>query len=147
LRSWKGRLKPQDIRSKDVKKKTFGIGYDPEEVEAFLIEVANAYQELLEELKELQEIVSENDTNELMEEVRNRIEEIFREAMGKRRELEVQSRKIEAEIEKLELIRERMYSKLKLVILDVTQIVQELHPNNLGESNGGIAVLLGDVNF
>ena len=147
MRSWKGRLKPQDIRSKEFKKKTFGIGYDPEEVEAFLIEVANAYQELLEELEELQRIVSENNTNELMEEVRNRIEEIFREAMGKRRELEVQSRKIETEIEKLELIRERMYSKLKLVILDVTQIVQELHPNNLGESNGGIAVLLGDVNF
>jgi hypothetical protein len=71
-----------------------------------------------------------------MEEVRNRIEEIFREAMGKRRELEVQSKKIETEIEKLKLIRERMYSKLKLVILDITQIVQELHPNNLEESNG-----------
>jgi DivIVA domain-containing protein len=45
LRSWKRRLKPQDIHSKEFKKKTFGIGYDPEEVEAFLIEVAGGCQE------------------------------------------------------------------------------------------------------
>jgi cell division initiation protein len=133
LRRWKRKLKPQDIRSKEFKKKTFGIGYDPEEVEAFLIEVANAYQELLEELEELQGIVSENNTNELMEKVRNRIEEIFREAMEKKRELEVQSRKIETEIERLKLIRERMYSRLKLIILDITQVIQGLHSDNLKE--------------
>jgi cell division initiation protein len=133
--SWshKKRLKPQDIRSKEFKKKLFGIGYDPEEVEAFLIEVANAYQELLEELEELRRIVSENNTNELMEKIRNRIEEIFREAMEKKRELEVQSRKIETEIERLKLIRERMYSRLKLVILDITQVIQGLHSDNLKE--------------
>ena len=135
MMSWshKKRLKPQDIRSREFKKKTFGIGYDPEEVEAFLIEVANAYQELLEELEELQRIVPENNTNELMEKVRNRIEEIFREAMEKKRELEVQSRKIETEIERLKLIRERMYSRLKLVILDMTQVIQGLHSNSLKE--------------
>jgi len=135
LMSWshKKRLKPQDIRSKEFKKKLFGIGYDPEEVEAFLIEVANAYQELLEELEELRRIVSENNTNELMEKIRNRIEEIFREAMEKKRELEVQSRKIETEIERLKLIRERMYSRLKLVILDITQVIQGLHSDNLKE--------------
>jgi cell division initiation protein len=135
LRSWKKRLKPQDIRSKEFKKKTFGIGYDPEEIEAFLIEVANAYQELLEELEELQGIVPENNTNELMEKVRNRIEEIFREAMEKKRELEVQSRKIETEIERLKLVRERMYSRLKLVILDMTHVIQGLHPNSLEKDN------------
>ena len=135
MRRWKRKLKPQDIRSKEFKKKTFGIGYDPEEVEAFLIEVANAYQELLEELEELQRIVPENNTNELMEKVRNRIEEIFREAMEKKRELEVQSRKIETEIERLKLIRERMYSRLKLVILDITQVIQGLHTNSLEKDN------------
>ena len=137
MMSWshKKRLKPQDIRSREFKKKTFGIGYDPEEVEAFLIEVANAYQELLEELEELQRIVPENNTNELMEKVRNRIEEIFREAMEKKRELEVQSRKIETEIERLKLIRERMYSRLKLVILDITQVIQGLHTNSLEKDN------------
>ena len=135
MRSWKGRLKPQDIRSKEFKKKTFGIGYDPEEVEAFLIEVANAYQELLEELEELQGRVSENNTNELMEKVRNRIEEIFREAMEKKRELEIQNRKIEAEIERLKLVRERMYSRLKLIILDITQVIQGLHPNSLKKND------------
>ena len=128
--SWshKKRLKPQDIRSREFKKKTFGIGYDPEEVEAFLIEVANAYQELLEELEELQRIVPENNTNELMEKVRNRIEEIFREAMEKKRELEVQNKEIETEIERLKLIRERMYDRLKLVILDMARIIEEIEP-------------------
>jgi cell division initiation protein len=135
LRSWKKRLKPQDIRSKEFKKKTFGIGYDPEEVEAFLIEVANAYQELLEELEELQRIVPENNTNELMEKIRNRIEEIFQKAMEEKRELEVQSRKIETEIERLKLIRERMYSRFKLIILDITQVIQGLHPNSLEKDN------------
>jgi cell division initiation protein len=133
LRSWKKRLRPQDIRSKEFKKKTFGIGYNPEEVEAFLIEVANAYQELLEELEELQRIVPENNANELMEKARNRIEEIFREAMEKKRELEVQSRKIETEIERLKLVQKSMYDKLKLVILDITQVIQGLHSDNLKE--------------
>ena len=128
--SWshKKRLKPQDIRSREFKKKTFGIGYDPEEVEAFLIEVANAYQELLEELEELQRIVPENNTNELMEKVRNRIEEIFREAMEKKRELEVQSRKIATEIERLKLVQKSMYDRLKLVILDMARIIEEIEP-------------------
>ena len=133
MRSWKKRLRPQDIRSKEFKKKTFGIGYNPEEVEAFLIEVANAYQELLEELEELQRIVPENNANELMEKARNRIEEIFREAMEKKRKLEVQNKEIETEIERLKLIRERMYSRLKLVILDMTQVIQGLHSNSLKE--------------
>ena len=133
MRSWKKRLRPQDIRSKEFKKKTFGIGYNPEEVEAFLIEVANAYQELLEELEELQRIVPENNANELMEKARNRIEEIFREAMEKKRELEVQSRKIETEIERLKLVQKSMYDKLKLVILDITQVIQGLHSDNLKE--------------
>ena len=130
MMSWshKKRLKPQDIRSREFKKKTFGIGYDPEEVEAFLIEVANAYQELLEELEELQRIVPENNTNELMEKVRNRIEEIFREAMEKKRKLEVQNKEIETEIERLKLIRERMYDRLKLVILDMARIIEEIEP-------------------
>ena len=133
MRSWKKRLRPQDIRSKEFKKKTFGIGYNPEEVEAFLIEVANAYQELLEELEELQRIVPENNANELMEKARNRIEEIFREAMEKKRELEVQSRKIETKIERLKLVQKSMYDKLKLVILDITQVIQGLHSDNLKE--------------
>ena len=133
MRSWKKRLRPQDIRSKEFKKKTFGIGYNPEEVEAFLIEVANAYQELLEELEELQRIVPENNANELMEKARNRIEEIFREAMEKKRELEVQSRKIETEIERLKLVQKSMYDRLKLVILDMTQVIQGLHSDNLKE--------------
>jgi cell division initiation protein len=115
------------------RKKTFGIGYDPEEVDAFLIEVANAYQELLEELEELQGIVPENNTNELMVKVRNRIEEIFREVMEKKRELKVQSRKIETEIERLKLVRERMHSRLKLVILDITQVIQGLYSDSLKE--------------
>jgi cell division initiation protein len=126
--SHKKRLKPQDIRSREFKKKTFGIGYDPEEVEAFLIEVANAYQELLEELEELQRIVPENNTNELMEKVRNRIEEIFREAMEKKRKLEVQNKEIETEIERLKLIQKSMYDRLKLVILDMARIIEEIEP-------------------
>ena len=133
LRNWsyKKRLKPQDIRSKEFKKKLFGIGYDPEEVETFLIEVANAYQELLEELEELRGIVPENNTNELMEKARNRIEEIFQKAMEEKRKLETQNRELEIEIEKLKLVRERMYDRLKLVILDMTQVIQGLHLDNL----------------
>jgi nicotinate-nucleotide pyrophosphorylase len=63
-----------------------------------------------------------------MEKVRNRIEEIFREAMEKKRELEVQNKEIETEIERLKLIRERMYDRLKLVILDMARIIEEIEP-------------------
>ena len=131
--SWshKKRLKPQDIRLKEFRKRLFGVGYDPEEVEAFLIEVANAYQELLEELEELRGIVSENNTNELMKKARDRIEEIFQKAMEEKRKLEIQSRELEIEIKKLKLVREKMYDKFKLVILDMTQVIQGLHLDNL----------------
>jgi len=130
LRSWKKRLKPHDIRSKEFKKKTFGIGYDPEEVEAFLIEVANAYQELLEELEELERefLKSDFDTQELMKETRKGIEEILQRKTRAEEEIERQKREIEIEIERLKLIRKKLFEKIKLVILDMAGIIEEIKP-------------------
>lgn len=130
---WKKRLNPQDIRSKEFNRKLFGIGYDPEEVEAYLIEVANAYQELLEELEELRRVVFENNADELMERAYSRIEEIFQKAAEEREQIEMQIKKIESEIKWLKLLRKQMYDRLKLVIFDVIQVIQEFHSEKLKE--------------
>ena len=75
IRGRKVKLRPQDIRTKEFSKKLFG--YDPDEVEAFLIEVANAYQELLKEIESLRIKTPEYKTEKLIEKAKKEIEKIF----------------------------------------------------------------------
>lgn len=126
-------LNLQNIRSKEFTKSF--LGYDPEEVDGFLIEIGNAYQELLEELEKLKRKISENNSDELTEIARSRIEEIYQEAMEEKEQLEIQIRKIETEIEKLKLSRRRMYDRFRLTILEVVRVMQELHPADLKKGN------------
>ena len=122
----KRRLEPQEIRSKEFTKKLFGFGYDPDEVEAFLIEVANAYQELLEELENLRRNVPVCSAEEVVEEGRMRIEEIFRRKTEMEEEIERQKEEIEMEIEKLKLVRKRIFNGLRLIVFDTTRIIMDM---------------------
>ena len=130
-RKSKGRLGPQEIRLKEFNKKRFGFGYDPEEVKVFLIEVADAYQDLLKELMDLERKSVENnlDTQELMDGTLKGIEEILQRKTEVEEEIERQKQEIEAEIERLKLIRKKLFEKIKLVILDMAGIIEEIKPS------------------
>ncbi|WP_083801934.1 DivIVA domain-containing protein [Desulfurobacterium thermolithotrophum] len=121
------KLKPQEIRTKEFSKKLFG--YDPDEVEAFLIEVANAYQDLLKEIESLKRSTPEYKTEELVEKARKRIEEILHKKLEEKEELERQKKELEIEIEKLKLVQKQIFDKLKLTIFDMTRIIEEIRPN------------------
>jgi cell division initiation protein len=128
------RLKPQEIRSKEFGKKLFG--YDPDEVETFLIEVANAYQDLLEEVEALRRETPEYKTEELVEKARRRIEEILQKKMEEKEELEKHKKEVEIEIEKLKLAQKKMFDRLRLAIFDMTRIIEEIRPNASGTEKG-----------
>jgi len=130
MKSVQGRrvkLRPQDIRTKEFSKKLFG--YDPDEVEAFLIEVANAYQELLKEIERLRIKTPEYKTEKLIEKAKKEIEKIIQKKLEEKEELEKQKKELELEIEKLRLAQKQMFDRLKMAIIDMTRIVEELRPN------------------
>jgi cell division initiation protein len=121
------KLKPEDIRSKEFNKKLFG--YDPDEVDSFLVEVSNAYQDLLREIENLKRNTPEYRTEEIVEKARKKIEEIVHRKLEEKEELERQKREIEVEIEKLRLAQKKMFDRLKMAIFDMTRIIEELRPN------------------
>lgn len=128
------KLKPQDIRSKEFSKKLFG--YDPDEVEAFLIKVANAYQDLLTEVETLRKETPEYKTDEIVEKARKRIEEVLQKKMAEKEKIEKQKEEVEMEIERLELTKKKMFNRLKFAILDMTKIIEEIKPNASGKGKG-----------
>jgi len=127
----KVKLRPQDIRTKEFSKKLFG--YDPDEVEAFLIEVANAYQELLKEIETLRVKTPEYKTEKLIEKAKKEIEKIIQKKLEEKKELEKQKEELELEIEKLRLAQKQMFDRLKMAIFDMTRIVEELRPDVAGK--------------
>ncbi|TCK04693.1 DivIVA domain-containing protein [Phorcysia thermohydrogeniphila] len=127
----KVKLRPQDIRTKEFSKKLFG--YDPDEVEAFLIEVANAYQELLKEIESLRVKTPEYKTEKLVEKAKKEIEKIVQKKLEEKKELEKQKKELELEIEKLKLAQKQFFDRLKMTILDMTRILEELRPNATGK--------------
>ena len=127
----KVKLRPQDIRTKEFSKKLFG--YDPDEVEAFLIEVANAYQELLKEIEALRVKTPEYKTEKLIEKAKKEIEKIIQKKLEEKEKLEKQKKELDLEIEKLRLAQKQMFDRLKMAIFDMTRIVEELRPNAAGK--------------
>ena len=127
-------IKPADIRTKEFSKKLFG--YDPDEVEAFLNDVANAYQNLLNEIENLKKKTPEYKTEMLIEKAKREIEKIVQKKTEEKEQLERKKKELEIEIEKLKLAQKKVYDRLKLAILDMTRILEELRPNVKSEKEG-----------
>jgi len=127
----KRRLTPSEIRNKDFGKKLFG--YDPEEVDSFLMEVANAYQELLKEVERLRVNTPEYKTQEIVEKAKKEIEKIIEQKKKEKELLEKEKREIEIEIEKLRLAQKKMADKLKFALIEMTQILEELKKDASGK--------------
>ncbi|MEO2082547.1 MAG: DivIVA domain-containing protein [Desulfurobacteriaceae bacterium] len=127
----KRRLKPSDIRNREFSKKLFG--YDPDEVDAFLAEVANSYDQLIRELEQLQRKTPEYKAQTAVEKARKEIEKLLEKKRAEKEELERQKREIEVEIEKLKLVQRKIFSKLKATIIDMTRIIEEIKPDAQGK--------------
>jgi cell division initiation protein len=121
------KLKPKDIRFKEFRKKFFG--YDPEEVEAFLNEVANAYQSLLDEIEQLRKVTPEFKAEQVLEVAKKKIEKYYQEKKKEFEELEKHKRSVEAEIENLKVIQKRMFDKLRVTIHELVELLEELKPD------------------
>ena len=124
-------IKPNDIRAKEFSKKLFG--YDPDEVEAFLNDVANAYQNLLNEIEKLKKKTPEYKAEMLVEKAKKEIEKIIQKKTEEKEQLEKKKKELEIEIEKLRLAQKKVYDRLKLAIIEMTRILEELRPNAKGE--------------
>jgi cell division initiation protein len=131
----KRRFSPSEIRNKEFNKKLFG--YDPEEVESFLMEVANAYQELLKEVERLRVKTPEYKTKELIEKAKKEIEKIVEKKKEEKEALERKKEEIELEIEKLRLAQKKIYDRLKIAIIEMTRILEELRTDVKGEKKEG----------
>jgi len=127
----KRKLTPSEIRNRDFGKKLFG--YDPEEVESFLMEVANAYQELIKEVERLRVKTPEYKTQELIEKAKKEIEKIIEKKKKEKERIEKEKRELELEIEKLRFIQKKMHDRLKLAIIEMTQILEELKKDASGK--------------
>jgi len=125
------KLTPSEIRNKDFGKKLFG--YDPEEVDGFLMEVANAYQELLKEVERLRVNTPEYKTQEIVEKAKREIEKIIEKKKKEKELLEKEKREIEIEIEKLRLAQKKMADKLRFALIEMTQILEELKKDASGK--------------
>jgi len=127
-------IKPADIRTKEFGRKLFG--YDPDEVEAFLNDVANAYQNLLNEIEKLKKKTPEYKTEMLIEKAKKEIEKIVQKKTEEKEQLERKKKELELEIEKLKLAQKKVYDRLKLAIIDMTRILEELKPNAKSKEEG-----------
>jgi len=124
-------LKPKDIRNKEFGRKLFG--YNPDEVDAFLIEVSNEFQKLLKRIEELKRSKAEEKVESIVEEAKRRVEQIIQRSKEEKEELNREKERIENEIERLKLIQKRMADRLKLAMIDMTKIFEELKE---GEDTG-----------
>ncbi|WP_457569971.1 DivIVA domain-containing protein [Desulfurobacterium sp.] len=122
------KFKPKDIRTKQFSKKVFG--YNPDEVDAFLIELANEFQNLLNKMEQIKSQTPESKMKELIKNTKKKIAKIVEETKKEKRQLEEEKRRIEAEIEQLKIIQRKMANKLKLTIIEMTRILEEIKPDD-----------------
>ncbi len=122
---------PSQIRNKEFSKKFWG--YDPDEVDSFLMEVANAYHELLKEIERLKIQTPEYKAKEIVEKAKREIEKIVEKKRQEKELLEKAKRELEIEIEKLRLAQKGMCDKLKIAIIEMTRILEELKKDVAGK--------------
>ena len=120
----KRKLTPQEIKNQEFSKKLFG--YDPDEVELFLSNVAAAYEELLKEVEKLKARTPEYRAEQVMERARKEIEKLVEAKKKELREIERKKEELEIEIEKLRFTQKKMTNRLKLALLEMTRILKEL---------------------
>ncbi|SNR75068.1 DivIVA domain-containing protein [Desulfurobacterium atlanticum] len=122
------KIKPRDIRTKEFSKKVFG--YNPDEVDAFLIEVANEFQNLLNKIELLKNSTAEAKKEKILRELKQEIDKKLEEVKLEKKRLEDEKKQLQLEIENLKNIQKRFANKLKLTIIELTRIFEEIKPDD-----------------
>ena len=128
------KLKPKDIRTKEFGRKLFG--YNPDEVDAFLIEVSNEFQNLLKTIENLKKSKAEEKVEFILKEAKKKVEEIIQKSKEEKEELNKEKEKIENEIEKLKQVQRKLMEKLKLTMMEMTKIIEELKESESSKDRG-----------
>ena len=120
------KLTSDEIRSKEFTKKIFGFGYDPEEVDTFLMQVADAYQELVEELENLRNAYKQVDREDLVEDARKKIKFLVQERKRIEKDIDERRKQLTVEIQKLKLARKKLLRKVGMVIFQVISVLKDI---------------------
>jgi cell division initiation protein len=120
------KLTSDEIRSREFTKKIFGFGYDPEEVDTFLMQVADAYQELVEELENLRNAYKQVDREDLVEDARKKIKFLVQERKRIEKDIDERRKQLTVEIQKLKLARKKLLRKVGMVIFQVISVLKDI---------------------
>ena len=120
------KLTSDEIRSREFTKKIFGFGYDPEEVDTFLMQVADAYQELVEELDNLRNAYKQVDREDLVEDARKKIKFLVQERKRMEKDIDERRKQLTVEIQKLKLARKKLLRKVGMVIFQVISVLKDI---------------------
>jgi len=131
------KIKPRDIRTKQFSKKVFG--YNPDEVDAFLIEVANEFQNLLNRIELLKNATAEAKKDKILRELKQEIEKKLEEVKLEKKKLEDEKRQLQVEIENLKNVQRKFANKLKLTIIELTRIFEGIKSDDKGKQESGLS--------
>ncbi len=116
------KLKPRDIKVKEFSKKVFG--YNPDEVDDFLMEVANEFQNLLTKIELLKSDTAEAKKDKILREVEIELKKKLHDINEEKRKLEMEKIDIEREIENLKIVQRKISNKLKFTIIEMTKLLE-----------------------
>jgi len=118
------KLTPTEIRNKEFGKKLFG--YDPDQVDSFLVEVAGVMEEMQREIERLRVRTPEYKKEQLLEEIKAKAQKIVEQKKAEVARYKQMKEELELEIEKLRLARNHMIERLKYTIIDMSKILEGL---------------------
>jgi cell division initiation protein len=118
------KLTPTEIRNKEFGKKLFG--YDPDQVDSFLVEVAGVMEEMQREIERLRVRTPEYKKEQLLEEIKAKAQKIVEQKKAEVARYKQMKEELELEIEKLRLARNQMIERLKYTIIDMSKILEGL---------------------
>ncbi len=129
-------MKKKGLTSKDIKNKNFSkglLGYSTDEVDAFLIDVANAVQDMEKDCELLKRKTEDYKVEDVINRAKLRIEDILKKKKEEKQQLELERRNLQSEIDKLRLIQRKFYDRLRMTIIAMSKIVEEIKPDAKGK--------------
>jgi cell division initiation protein len=90
------------------------------------MQVADAYQELVEELENLRNAYKQVDREDLVEDARKKIKFLVQERKRMEKDIDERRKQLTVEIQKLKLARKKLLRKVGMVIFQVISVLKDI---------------------
>jgi len=90
------------------------------------MQVADAYQELVEELENLRNAYKQVDREDLVEDARKKIKFLVQERKRIEKDIDERRKQLTVEIQKLKLARKKLLRKVGMVIFQVISVLKDI---------------------